>query len=422
VSGIAVSAGAVAGSAPLVAFNFGQFPILSIPATLLALPLVPVLLVTGILTALAAEAAPLLGTAAGAGPILAAGWVVGIAAFFGPVSWAAPGVTFLTHGWVWSAYAVFAGLFAVAHRRRWLPGARTILLAIWQGLTATTAATGVIAPLGLVAAAPVAAISLENGDGLLHAYFLDVGQGDATLIVTPAGGTILIDGGPDPRVTIDLLDGRLPPGASEIDLVVLTHPHGDHLNGVMELARRGRAKWILVPPLLHQNDRAWRDELDSLGVLVTQGVRGTTVRFDDGVLLEVLHPLDPPLRGTASDVDNNGLVLRVGLGERTVLLTGDLFVDSERVLLDAQGDVAADVLKAGHHGSGTSTGVDLVRAASPDIAVISEGEDNRFGHPASEVVARLVEAVSGPWVFETARNGTIELTTDGTRWWAKTDR
>jgi len=150
---------------------------------------------------------------------------------------------------------------------------------------------------------------------------------------------------------------------------------------------------------------------------VVVGVSGTTIRFADGLVIEILHPPDPPLRGTASDVDNNGLVIRASLDSSSLLLTGDMFVDGELVLLDLQGDVAADVLKAGHHGSDTSTSASLLSAVNPTIAVVSAALNNRFGHPADEVVERLQARVGDAYLFETARHGTIHLTSDGSRWW-----
>ena len=231
-----------------------------------------------------------------------------------------------------------------------------------------------------------------------------------------------MDGGPDPRETIRLIDEVLPAGRTRVDVAVLTHPHRDHLNGFMELVRRGRVRQVIVPPLIDTGDRAWRDELEALDVPLTEGVAGMELRFDDGTLLEVLHPPDPPLRGTASDVDNNGLIVRVSFGDAAALFTGDAFADGERVLVALHDDVTADVLQVGHHGSDTSTSVELLRAVRPSMAVISAGADNRLGHPDEAVVSRLLGMVAAEHLFETARHGSVELVSDGTRWWAEADR
>ena len=106
----------------------------------------------------------------------------------------------------------------------------------------------------------------------------------------------------------------------------------------MELARRGRIERVLVPPPVDSRGEAWRRELGELTVTLTQGVRGAEVVFSDGVVLEVLHPPDPPLEGSRSDIDNNGLVVRVALKDAAFLFAGDLFADGERVLLDLEPD------------------------------------------------------------------------------------
>ena len=146
------------------------------------------------------------------------------------------------------------------------------------------------------------------------------------------------------------------------------------------------------------------------------------VTFADGVTVEVLNPPFPALTGTASDLDNNGLVLRVRLGNAAVLFTGDLFADGERLLMDRGAELSAGVVKLGHHGSETSSGASFLQAVSPSIAVVSAGEGNRLGHPSELVLGRVGEHVGHERLFETSRQGTIEVTTDGSTWWVATER
>ncbi len=167
---------------------------------------------------------------------------------------------------------------------------------------------------------------------------------------------------------------------------------------------------------------AWRRELDALGLSVHEGGEGMAVRFADGVTVEVLNPPSPPLTGTASDIDNNGLVLRVRLGDAAVLFTGDLFADGERLMMDRGADVGASLMKLGHHGSETSSGASFLQAVSPSIAVVSAGEGNRFGQPSELVLERVRAYVAGGRVFSTPQQGTIEVTTDGSTWWVATER
>ena len=420
-AGVLVSVGAVVGSMPVVALNFQQVPMLGVLATPLALPALPVLLVSGVVTALLGLVAAPLADLAGLAPAVAAGFLVAEAALVSRVPGSVLEASFVTAGWVWASYALLFVVLAWVHRRRWVGPALELVTALWQGPRRRVDTFVVVAVFAVLATVPWS-LAAARGDGLLHFYFLDVGQGDATLLRTPGGAFILIDGGRDPRVTVPLVDAVLPPGHPRIDVAVLTHPHRDHLDGLLELARRGRIERIFVPPVVEPEHAVWRSELDTLDLTVHIGGSGARIAFEDGVVLDLLNPPDPPLVGTASDVDNNGLVIRVGLGEAVVLLTGDLFADGERLLIDRGEALAADVLKIGHHGSDTSTNSAFLRAVSPSMAVISAGADNRLGHPSSDVLERVGAYVPGDLLFQTAEDGTIELTTDGSTWWVVTGR
>ena len=419
---VAVSSGAVAGSLPLVAFNFGQVPMLSIPATLVAMPLVPPLLVTGVLTAVLGSIVHALGTAVGLVPSAFAGLLVGEAEALGGLGWAAVDTDFVTTEWVWAAYVLLAGVVATMHRHRWLPAVLEFRRALWNGPAGRAPTLAVVAGLAIIAAARWTAYVVDDSDSLFHVYFLDVGQGDATLIVTPNGGTTLVDGGPDQRLTLQAIDSLLPAGRTELDVAILTHPHADHLSGILELARRGRMRRIVVPPLIDTTDRVWWDELHTLDLAVDVGGEGMELRFEDGTVLEVLHPPDPPLRGTLSDVNNNGLVVRATYGSASVLFTGDIDANAERLLLSFHEELEAHVLQVGHHGSDTSGDPSFLGEVAPSVAVISVGIDNRFGHPAAEAVDRLVREVGVDWLFQTATHGTVELVSDGEGWWVETER
>lgn len=420
VAPFAVSLGAVVGSMPLVAFNFGQIPVLSIPATLLAMPLVAPLLVMGLLTGLLgivtqALAVPVLATFVGLVPAGFGGLLVALAEATASV----PGAIIETNVsvvWVWGGYAALAGTGATVCRAWWLPNAREVGALIWRGpqKRATTVAT--ICAFAALAAWPWAALAFDRGDGLMHVYFLDVGQGDATLIVTPSGNSILIDGGRDPRQTISAVDEFLPDGSVVIDVGVLTHPDADHANGVLELARRGRFGTLLVAQAVDDAGQRKLDDLVATGVTIGAAVSGTLVDLEDGVVLHILYPPDPPVLGTGADVNNNSVAALLSWGTATALFTGDLHVTGEEVLMRLMGDLDADVLQVGHHGSATSSASSFLDAVTPYAAVISVGAENPFGHPAQGVVERLRGYTAAGALFTTAEVGTVELFTDGTRW------
>lgn len=256
-------------------------------------------------------------------------------------------------------------------------------------------------------------------DGRLHVYFLDVGQGDAILVVAPDGRQMLVDGGPSPTALLNELGAVLPFWDHTLDLVVLTHPDGDHITGLIPLLERYRVAQVLDTP---QSDAApeagpWLAGLAAADVPRTYAQRGA--RLPIGALqVTVLHPGPQLLRGTASDDNNNAIVLRLDYGAISLLLTGDAEREAEDALAAARMPLAATVLKVGHHGSNGATSAGFVAAVQPRLAVIQVGADNNFGHPHPDVLARL----AGIDVLRTDLNGRIEVISDGRQLQIKPER
>lgn len=418
VASLVVSVGAFVGSLPVVAFNFGEVPLLGAPATLMAMLVMPAFLVVSALTAALGLAFAPLGEALGLMTWLTGTALTQVAALFAAVPGARLTVEGVSAAWVWSAYALMACAGAAASHRRWLPAVSDAVRSVWEGPSRPVER---LAVLGIAAALMgtvwVAALTPESD--LLHLHVLDVGQGDSLLIVTPDRAIALVDGGPDPRLTANLVDSLLPLEGLRMDVGVITHRHADHATGLLGLARQGRFEQVLAPPPLPGEDTSWRAELDAPGVEVHEGVRGMTVALGKDVVLEVLNPPLPLLSGTSSDLNNNSIALRLTYGEASALLMADLFTEAEYALLDTSLDLSADVLKVGHHGSATSTSPDLLAAVIPAAAAVPVAEENRFGHPSPEVMARLTGAV-GEQLFTTAEDGCISFASDGTRWWVST--
>ncbi len=416
-AGLMVSIGAFAGSLPVVAFNFGEVPLLGAPATLAAMLVMPSFLVAAALTAAAGLAFAPLGEALGLVTWLAGVALTQVAALFAAV----PGSRLILEGmsaaWVWSAYAIMACAIAAATRRRWMPAVSDAIGTAWEGpthLAERLAALGIAAVL--MGTVWVAALTPDSG--LLRLHVLDVGQGDALLIVAPDDAVALVDGGPDPRLTADRVDAILPLKGLQMDVGVITHAHADHATGLLGLARQKRFDHVLAPPPLPGEDVSWRVELRALGVGVQEGVRGTIVALGEEVTLQVMNPPQPLHSGTSSDLNNNSIVLRLTYGEASALLMADLYTEAEYALLDEGLDLSADVLKVGHHGSATSTTPELLAAVDPAAAAVSVDAENRFGHPSPEVIARLTGVVGPEHVFVTAEDGCISFASDGARWWA----
>ena len=414
-------------TAPLVGFHFGQVSTMSLPSTLLALPAVPI--------ALAAHGAAAVGGVFSETASVPFGWfawaassyIVEIAALLARVPAAsvevgAPGAAF-----IWLYYGAFAAVVVRAYmgggsRRRTPADARLPLLRAlrekspaWQAVAAVAVAAALLwaAALGRIA-----------GGGAMTVTFADVGQGDMTVITTPSGYRVVVDGGPDPDRAAQALGDALPFWERTIDLLILTHPHSDHIAGLNEVLRRYRVSNILFRELdFDSADYAvWRNLVAQEGANVVDARAGTSFEFADGVRLEILSPPDALLSGTESDVDNASVVVRAVYGERSVLLTGDLFAEGERWLAESGQALSSDLLKVAHHGSATSSSRALLDAASPSAAVISAGADNPFGHPSPEVLERLKEYVPPNRIFVTAERGAVIFETDGESLWARTER
>ena len=223
-----------------------------------------------------------------------------------------------------------------------------------------------------------------------------MGQGDSALVRTPSGRTILIDGGGRPeqddtdiigmKVIEPFLRRQI---VNRIDIVVLTHPHDDHIQGLIPVLRDFRVGMVLDPGIPHGSEsyRRFLSMIQARHIPYRRAVRGQVISFGDGVEMGVLHP--PPELLATDDENDNSAVLRFTYGKSAVLFTGDAGEDAESDILASGADLRSDVLKVGHHGSGSSSSLAWLDAVRPRLAVISVGATNPFGHPSPDVLARL---------------------------------
>ena len=221
----------------------------------------------------------------------------------------------------------------------------------------------------------------------MFVHVLDVGQGDSVLIETPDGDTILIDAGTAGAQVYDQLD-RL--GVEDLELVITTHPHADHMGGMRQVLQRYPVELYLDSGMEHttKSYKSLMGMVDKEEVNHRPAKKGETFEFDDGIVLTVLWPGTSYLRGTRSDLNSNSVVVRVDHFDNCFLFTGDAEEPTERALLSG-GLETCEVLKVAHHGSNHSTSTSFLRAVDPDIALISAGANNRYGHPGEETVQRL---------------------------------
>lgn len=222
-------------------------------------------------------------------------------------------------------------------------------------------------------------------DGTLHIHMLDVGQGDAIFAVTPAGKRVLIDGGPN-LATLTHLGTLLPFFTRNIDLLVLTHPDADHVTALPDVIRRYDVGTVLMTGAEHSSGRydALRSAIAETDTAVLFPDPHTDIDMGDGVVLDVIWPTAEYV-GASND---RSIVLRLLYDETAVLFAGDIEEEAEAAILAAGFPVASNVLKVAHHGSRTSSSTGFLLAVNPELALVSAGRENRFGHPHADVMAR----------------------------------
>ena len=249
--------------------------------------------------------------------------------------------------------------------------------------------------------------------GTLRIDFIDVGQGDAALITSPTGKTVLVDGGPSQaaRALNTFLDAETD---RPLDLILLSHRHEDHLGGLVAAVHHRGARLFLDAPVPHPGPAytALMHELDDRQVVVRQATRGRRIDLGGGAVMTLLGPPDPPITGSRSDVNANSVVARLSYGKFAVLFTGDAEAPTEQWLLAAGAPVQATVLKVAHHGSRYASRVGFLRQVGAQVAVVSVGARNEYHHPAPQTLEHL--ARSGAHVYRTDVDGTVTLETDGT--------
>lgn len=257
----------------------------------------------------------------------------------------------------------------------------------------------------------------------LSVTVLSIGQGDAILVVSPTGKTVLIDGGPPgsgPRIVSALGQRR----AAALDMVVLSHPHLDHLGGLPEVLDTVPVRLFLDAgyPVPSPAYRELLLRLAAHNVPVKNARAGRNIDLGDGATLTLLGPGEPFLQGTRSDVNANSIVARLSWRGQSALLTGDAEPETEQHLLGLPNGPAAlraSLLKVAHHGGRYSSTEPFLRAVSPRLAFVSAGTGNDYGHPSPETLLRL--AGVGAVVYRTDVSGHLTARSlDGGPWQVQT--
>ena len=395
-----VSLAAQLGTGPLIAWHFQQFAPISLLANLVVVPLLALSVALGLLTILAGAI-----WASAAVPFAAANYLalqallaaVELFARVPPWSTPKPDALFLV------CTGVAALLAALAPRRRWARAALLLLVLAWTNLWLWQR---LLLPRQL------------------EVVFLDLDQGDGVFLQLPNGGTMIIDAGirsqrfdMGERVVVPFLRHR---GVRRVDVVVASHPHADHIGGLVHLLEQVEVGHYIDSGQQYDSwtSRRIHELIRQKGIVYHRVAAGDSLAGLGGVGGLVLHPTTAFVAADGASllgVNNGSLALRLDYAGTHILFTGDIEQETEPAMLAWGARLRADVLKAAHHGSRTSSGERFLRAVDADLAILSVGAYNKFGHPAAEVLARLSDL--GAQVYRTDACGAVSLQieADGSR-------
>ena len=242
----------------------------------------------------------------------------------------------------------------------------------------------------------------------LEVHFIDVGQGESTLILTSDKAALIDSGEADKsEVLRNYLDAH---GVEKLDYIIATHPHSDHIGALSSIIERYEVGMVIMPRVkdsLTPTSRAYEKMLNAIsdkGLKITTAKPGAKYDIGDG--LTILAPVK-----AYDDLNNYSVVCRLSYGDTSFLFTGDVEKAAELDIIEASGSLSSTVLQIAHHGSSTSSSKELLQAVNAEIAVISCGTGNSYGHPHDKVIDRLAKRNTD--IYRTDLSGSVVITSDG---------
>lgn len=246
-------------------------------------------------------------------------------------------------------------------------------------------------------------IAQEN----LQIYFLDVGQGDASVIVSSSGYVAMIDSGPDEKLILDHLKNL---NISHIDLLIATHAHADHITGMDKIIAKYKPRAFMDPGIPHTSLTYIR-MINAIEKYNIKYYQSTARKIQLGVMNFIVLPSASP-KIYVSELNNNSVVIKLEYKNFSCLYTGDIESGRENQLVKTSNiNLESVIIKIPHHGSSTSSNSAFIKKVNPKVAIISCGQNNSYGHPNIKTLERLEK--NGIDIYRTDINGTILINTDG---------
>ncbi|MEI7620561.1 MAG: ComEC/Rec2 family competence protein [Candidatus Falkowbacteria bacterium] len=242
----------------------------------------------------------------------------------------------------------------------------------------------------------------------LEVYFLDVGQGDAILIRNSQGKNILIDGGPDESV-LEKIGRILPYDNRKIDVMILTHPHADHLIGLIAILKRYQVDTVIYTGANYSDSsyRYFQELASQKAKNITIAQSNISLDLKDNCRLNILFPFSNVSGQDFKNINNSSIVSELSCDRNKILLMGDAEKEVEQKLIKNHSDLSAEILKLGHHGSKTASSLEFLKEVNPKLAIILVGKDNKYNLPSPEIIERLQE--TGPKVIRSDQDGELKI-------------
>jgi len=246
-------------------------------------------------------------------------------------------------------------------------------------------------------------IAQEN----LQIYFLDVGQGDASVIISSSGQVVMIDSGPDEKLILNYLKKL---NISQIDLLVATHAHADHITGMDKIIAKCKPRAFMDPGIPHTT-LAYLRMINAIEKYNVKYYQNIARKIQLGLMNFTVFPNGNP-KIYVSELNNNSVVIKLEYKNFSCLYTGDIESGRENQLAKISNiNLESDIIKIPHHGSSTSSNLSFIKKVNPKVAIISCGQNNSYGHPSIKTLERLEK--NGIDIYRTDINGTILINTDG---------